>query len=50
MSVLSDVREHGFDGLTDEDWSHFDRVADRRDDEFGDQLRTIVDAHERGEL
>ena len=50
MSGLDDVREHGFDALTEEDWQQLNQVAERRDDEFGDQLQALVDAHKRGEI
>ena len=50
MSGLDDVREHGFDALTEKDWREIEALADERDDEYGDQLQALVDAHKRGEI
>jgi len=50
VSVLDDVREQGFDALTEEDWQQLDQVAERRDDKFGEQLRRVVDAYDRSEI
>ena len=50
MSGLDDVREQGFDALTDADWQEIKALADERDDHYGDQLQTLVDAYERGEF
>ena len=50
MSSLDDVREHGFDALTEEDWQEIKALADECDDDYGDQLQALVDAYERGEI
>jgi hypothetical protein len=50
MSSLDDVREHGFDALTEEDWQRLDEIADDVDGQFSDDLQAVVDAHKRGEI
>jgi hypothetical protein len=50
MSGLDDVREHGFDALTDEDWREIEAEAEETEGEYADFLRELCDAHKRGEI
>jgi hypothetical protein len=50
MSSLDDVREHGFDAFTEEDWQRLEQIAADCDDQYGDDLQAVVDAHKRGEI
>jgi hypothetical protein len=50
MSSLDDVREHGFDALTEEDWREIEAEAEETEGEYSDQLQALVDAYKRGEI
>jgi hypothetical protein len=50
MSVFDDVREHGFDALTEKDWREIEAEAEETEGEYADFLQELCDAHKRGEI